>query len=58
MTIPPRRNARIWQHGNSSKPPLQRDQNLRLIRRIGRKRWKQEVGYHRRSLWANQNKFA
>ncbi len=50
MTIPPRRNAHIWQHGNSSKPPLQRDQNLRLIRRIGRKRWKQEVGYHRRSL--------
>lgn len=50
MTIPPRRNALIWQHGNSSKPPLQRDQNLRLIRCIGRKHWKQEVGYHRRSL--------
>ncbi len=46
----PQRNARIWQHGNSSKPPLPRDQTLRRIRRVGRKRWKQESGYHRRSL--------
>lgn len=50
ITVPPQRNARIWQHGNSSKPPLPRDQNLRRIRRVGRKRWKQESGYHRRSL--------
>ncbi len=50
ITVPPQRNARIWQHGNSSKPPLPRDQNLRQIRRVGRKRWKQESGYHRRSL--------
>ncbi len=50
VAVPPRRDARIWQHGNSSKPPLPRDQNLRRIRRVGRKRWKQDVGYHRRSL--------
>jgi hypothetical protein len=50
VAIPPRRDARIWQHGNSSKPPLPRDQNLRRIRPVGRKRWKQEVAYHRRSL--------
>jgi hypothetical protein len=50
VTVPPRRNARIWQHGNSSLPPLPRDQNLRCIRRMGRKRWKQVSGYHRRSL--------
>lgn len=50
ITVPPQRNARIWQHGNSPKPPLPRDQNLRRIRRVGRKRWKQETGYHRRSL--------
>jgi hypothetical protein len=50
ITVPPQRNARIWQHGNSSKPPLPRDQNLRRIRHVGRKRWKQESGYHRRSL--------
>jgi hypothetical protein len=50
VVVPPRRNARIWQHGNSAKPPLVRDQHLRRIRRIGRDRWKQETGYHRRSL--------
>ncbi len=50
IAVPPQRNACIWQHGNSSKPPLPRDQNLRRIRRVGRKRWKEEVGYHRRSL--------
>ena len=48
--IPPRKGARIWQHGNCSSPPLARDQNLRAIREQGRKRWKQESGYHRRSL--------
>ncbi len=50
INIPPRRNARIWQHGNSSKPPLPRDQNLRRIRAVGRKRWKEESAYHQRSL--------
>jgi hypothetical protein len=50
IAVPPQRNARIWQHGNSSKPPLPRDQDLRRIRRVGRKRWKKEVNYHRRSL--------
>ena len=49
-TIPPRRDAKIWQHGNSSGEPWQRDENLRAIRRVGRRRWKQESGYHRRSL--------
>lgn len=48
--IPPRRNAKIWQHGNSHAPPWQRDVNLRAIRAQGRRRWKQEAGYHRRSL--------
>ena len=48
--IPLRRGARIWQHGNSSKERLARDENLRRIRKVGRKKWKQEVGYHRRSL--------
>src|SRR5207253_470162 len=48
--IPPRRGARIWQHGNSLKERLVRDENLRSIRKQGRKKWKEEVGYHRRSL--------
>jgi len=48
--IPPRRNAKIKQHGNSSEPPLERDEAIRGIRAVGRKQWKQDVGYHRRSL--------
>jgi|SRR5579862_4796169 len=48
--IPPRKGARIWQHGNCLAAPLARDQNLRAIRKRGRKHWKQESGYHRRSL--------
>jgi hypothetical protein len=50
ITVPPRRDAKIWQHGNSKKAPLPRDENLRYIRRTGRKRWKRDAGYHRRSL--------
>lgn len=50
VTIPPRRDARIWRHGNSKAPPLARDENLRTIRRVGRKKWKEQSGYHRRSL--------
>jgi len=48
--IPPRRNAKIKQHGNSSQPPLERDEAIREIRRVGRKQWKEDVGYHCRSL--------
>jgi hypothetical protein len=50
VNIPPREDAKIWQHGNSAQPPLPRDQNLRRIREVGRRQWKQETGYHRRSL--------
>ena len=48
--IPSRRNAKIQQHGNCKLPPLPRDENLRKIRQRGRKKWKRECGYHRRSL--------
>jgi hypothetical protein len=50
VTIPPRRGARIWQHGSAKGQRLARDENLRRIRAVGRKKWKQESGYHRRSL--------
>ena len=50
VTIPPRRDAHIWQHGNCAAPPHPRDVNLRRIRDVGRKHWKAESGYHRRSL--------
>jgi hypothetical protein len=48
--IPPRRNAKIWQHGNSDQAPLSRDAAIREIRLHGRRQWKKRVGYHRRSL--------
>lgn len=48
--IPPQRNAKIKQHGNSKAPPLPRDEALRFIRRHGRRKWKRVHGYHRRSL--------
>lgn len=44
--IPPRRDARI----RSKSPFEQRDENLREIRKKGRKRWKRESTYHKRSL--------
>ena len=51
--IPPQRNARIWQHGNCKAPPHPRDEALRYIRRHGRKKWKRDSGYHRRSKAEN-----
>lgn len=48
--IPPRKGARIWQHGNKHKERLIRDENLRAIRQKGRAKWKRESNYHRRSL--------
>lgn len=48
--IPPRQGAKIWQHGNSSKERLIRDENLRSVRRKGRAKWKREANYHQRSL--------
>ena len=50
ILIPPRKNARIWQHGNSKEERLKRDDNLRYIRKHGRRQWKEDSGYHMRSL--------
>jgi IS5 family transposase len=52
--IPPQKRARIWQHGNTKAERHIRDQNLRAIRRKGRREWKRESGYHRRSLAETQ----
>jgi hypothetical protein len=49
ILIPPQKNAKIWQHGNSLSPPHPRDENLRAIRKTSRERWKAEAGYHIRS---------
>jgi hypothetical protein len=50
ILIPPRKNARIWKHGNTKAERLKRDENLRSIRKQGRNAWKMNSGYHVRSL--------
>ena len=50
VLIPPRKNAHIWQHGNTHTERLKRDENLRAVRKLGRKVWKENSGYHMRSL--------
>lgn len=42
--IPPRRDATVIRHGNSSGPRRDRDENLRRIRQIGRKPWQEGSG--------------
>jgi IS5 family transposase len=48
--IPPRKGARIWVRATAKAERLDRDENLRAIRKLGRKRWKEASGYHQRSL--------
>lgn len=48
--IRPRKNAKIWQHGNHAGARLDRDENLRMIRKRGRKQWKRLSGYSTRAL--------
>jgi hypothetical protein len=48
--VPPQRNAKIKRHGNTKGRPLSRDTAIRAIRRRGQRCWKEDVGYHRRSL--------
>jgi len=50
ILIPPRKNAHIWKHGNTKAERLKRDENLRSIRKHGRKEWKKISGYHVRSV--------
>lgn len=53
IAIPPQKNARIWQHGNSKLKFHPRDENLRSIRKKSRKTWKENIGYHIRSVGEN-----
>jgi Transposase DDE domain len=48
--FPPKRGAKIHQHGNSKKKPKIRDLLVREIRSLGRRAWKKQVEYHRRSI--------
>ena len=47
--IPPRKNAQIWFFG----PMQDRNKAIERIQKIGRKAWKIESGYHRRSISEN-----
>jgi hypothetical protein len=44
--IPPRKGSTLWEDEYLG----ERNQNLRGVRRLGIKRWKKKVGYHKRSL--------
>jgi hypothetical protein len=48
-TIPPCKNARPWKNVSCGSPHL-RNQILEELKAKGRKKWKEESGYHRRSL--------
>jgi DDE family transposase len=48
--IPPRKGVKIWRRASTKAERHSRDENLRRIRKVGRKQWKGERGYHRRSL--------
>ncbi len=49
-TIPPRKNAVKWEEELETGDVHARNQTLERIDEVGRQRWKQESGYHRRSL--------
>lgn len=49
-TIPPRKDAVRWEEESESGEGHPRNQALERIDKVGRQRWKQESGYHRRSL--------
>ncbi len=44
-TIPPQKNAQKWEDWEG-----ERNKNIERIEEIGRKEWKEESGYHRRSI--------
>ena len=48
--IPPRKDAKIKQHGNSKQDRLARDETVRSIKAQGRKNWKKNTGYHLRNI--------
>ena len=49
-TIPPRKDAAFWKDEPNCQKEHPRNQVLERINQVGRQQWKQESGYHRRSL--------
>lgn len=50
LVTPPRKGSKLGKHGNCSDPPDPRDIHIREIRKVGRKQWKKNNSYHRRSI--------
>jgi len=48
ITVPPRRDAVLW--AETPTTPHPRNANLQRVWKVGRNTWKEESGYHRRSL--------
>ncbi|MEJ2756688.1 MAG: hypothetical protein P8104_12900, partial [Gammaproteobacteria bacterium] len=48
--VPPRTDAAVREHGNKNKKPIARDKVVQAIQETTREKWKQEKGYHVRSL--------
>lgn len=48
--IPPKKNAVLKQHGNCKASPLKRDEIIRSIKKHGKKFWRLNSGYSRRSV--------
>ena len=48
--FPPRKGAKLKNHGNAHVKPSQRDNLIRLRREVGKKKWKKKTKYSRRSL--------
>ena len=48
--IPPQENAMYWVDENDELLDLDRNEIIKKIEKVGRKKWKQQSGYHRRSL--------
>jgi len=48
--IPPRDDAQIKKSKRRYRPIEARNQRATRMRKVGRKKWKQQSGYHRRSL--------
>jgi RNA polymerase sigma-70 factor (ECF subfamily) len=44
-SIPPRKGAKIWRRANTKAERHSRIENLRRIRKVGRKQWKRESNY-------------
>ena len=55
IIFPPRKGAKIKKHGNCKGEVLPRDEHIRMIRRMGQKKWKKRSGYSRRSIASNSH---